>query len=88
MQFWKGAYRVEPVCVHCLLATGTLRHKHSPFPSMLAPRILPLRFYALFEEVKICSRCYPAGGLDVVVQTANECTVQQQVASVARGKHI
>ena len=64
------AYRIEPVCVHCLLATGTLGDQHSPFASMLAPRVLPLRFYALFEQVKVCSRSYPARGLDVIVQAA------------------
>ena len=67
-----NAYRIEPVCVHCLLATGTLGDQHGPFASVLAPRVLPLRFYALLEKVEVCSRSYPARGLDVIVQAAKK----------------
>ena len=67
-----NTYRIKPVCVHCLLAARTLGDQHSPFASVLAPRILPLGFYALFEKVKVCSRSYPTRGLDVIVQAAKK----------------
>ena len=65
-----NTYRIQPVRVHCLLAIWTFGYKHGPFAAMLAFRVLPLRFNAFFEQVKVCSCCYPAWGLDIIVQTA------------------
>ena len=51
----KLPYRIQPVCVHCLLAARALGNQHSPFASVLTSGVLPLRLYALLEKVKVCS---------------------------------
>ena len=60
-------YRIEPIRVHCLLATRALGYQDGPLASVLTSGVFPLRFYALLEQVEVCPRCYPAWRLDVVV---------------------
>ena len=74
------AYRIEPIRIHCLFAAGPFGDQYSPFASMFTSGVFPLRFYAFLEEVKVCSRSYPARRLDIVVQAASK------LADVASGQ--